>query len=65
MKVVFDESGFDETCTLPTLLLERLHLLLQIMVATCEGCHAPLDFLGHGSCPRSGRVMRRATPTEP
>ena len=30
------------------------------------GCHAPLDLLGHhrASCPRSGRVKRRATPTE-
>ena len=49
-----------------TLLLERLHLPLQIMEASCEGCQAPLDLLGfhRASCPRSGRVKRRATPTE-
>ena len=32
----------------------------------CERCQAPLDMFGHhwGSCARSGRVKRRATPTK-
>ena len=32
----------------------------------CEGCHAQLDSCGHhrASCPRSGRVKKRDTPTE-
>ena len=34
--------------------------------ARCEGCHAQLDSCGHhrAPCPRSGRVKKRATPTE-
>ena len=49
-----------------TLLLERMSLSLQMTEARCEGCHAQLDSCGHhrASCPRSGRVKKRATPTE-
>ena len=49
-----------------TLLLERMSLPLQMTEARCEGCHALLDSCGHhrASCPRSGRVKKRATPTE-
>ena len=49
-----------------TLLLERMSLPLQMTKARCEGCHAQLDSCGHhrASCPRSGRVKKRATPTE-
>ena len=49
-----------------TLLLERLRLPLQITEDRCEGCHTPLDALGqhHAACMRSGRVKKRAVPTE-
>ena len=48
------------------LLLERLQLPLQVTEALCEGCHAPLDVHGRHrtACPRTGRLKKRATPTE-
>ena len=48
------------------LLLERLQLPLPVTEATCEGCHSALDVRGrHGAaCTLSGRVKKRATPTE-
>ena len=49
-----------------TLILERLYLPLQMTEAHCEGCHHQFDTLGRhrASCARSGRVKKRATPTE-
>ena len=49
-----------------TLILERLQLPLQITESLYEGCHALLDPLGRhrASCTRSGRIKKRATPTE-
>ena len=48
------------------LLLERLQLPLPVTEATCNGCHEPLDTLGRhrAACTRSGRVKKRAGPTE-
>ena len=48
-----------------TTILERLHLPLQMTEATCE-CGGVLDQKGkhRASCPRSGRLKRRALPTE-
>ena len=48
-----------------TIILERLHLPLQMTEATCE-CGGVLDQKGkhRASCPRSGRLKRRALPTE-
>ena len=48
------------------LLLERLNLPLPITEAVCNGCHEPLDAHGRhrAACTRSGRVRKRATPTE-
>ena len=48
-----------------TLLLERLRLPLHITEARCE-CGARLDRTGRhrAACPRSGRLKRRAMPTE-
>ena len=49
-----------------TLILERLQLPLQITESLCEGCQGPLDPLGRhrASCTCSGRIKKRATPTE-
>ena len=49
-----------------TLICERLCLPLQMTEGLCQGCHAQLDVLGRhqASCARSGRVKKRATPTE-
>ena len=49
-----------------TLILQRLQLPLRITESLCEGCHAPSDPLGRhrASCTRSGRIKKRATPTE-
>ena len=49
-----------------TLLLERLRLPLPLAAADCEGCGARLDVRGahRAACMRSGRIKRRATPTE-
>ena len=48
------------------LLLERLQLPLPVTEATCEGCHSALDARGRhrAACTLSGRVKKRATPTE-
>ena len=48
------------------LLLERLQLPLPIDEAVCSGCRAPLDPLGRhrAACPRTGRLRKRASPTE-
>ena len=48
------------------LVLERLHLPLPITEAVCEGCGAPVDIRGHhrAACMRTGRVKKRAVPTE-
>ena len=48
------------------LVLERLHLPLPITEAVCEGCGAPVDIHGHhrAACMRTGRVKKRAMPTE-
>ena len=48
------------------LLLERLGLPLPVTEARCSGCHEPLDVQGHhlAACPRTGRLKKRATPTE-
>ena len=48
------------------LVLERLHLPLPITEALCNGCGDPLDTHGHhrAACTRTGRVKKRATPTE-
>ena len=49
-----------------TLLLERLRLPLPLVEVTCEGCGQVLDARGmhRAACSLSGRVKRRATPTE-
>jgi len=49
-----------------TLLLERLRLPLPLTEATCEGCGQALDVRGlhRAACSHSGRLKRRATPTE-
>ena len=49
-----------------TLILERFCLPLQMTEELCEGCHAQFDTLGRhrASCVGSGRVQKRATPTE-
>ena len=48
------------------LLLERLQLPLPVTEAICEGCHSALDVRGRhrAACTLSGRVKKRATPTE-
>ena len=48
------------------LLLERLALPLLVTEARCSGCHELLDLQGHhlAACPRTGRLKKRATPTE-
>ena len=48
------------------LLLERLQLPLTLTEGVCEGCQAPLDAYGRhrAGCSRSGRLKKRATPTE-
>ena len=48
------------------LLLERLGLPLPVTEARCTGCHEPLDPRGRhlATCPRTGRLRKRATPTE-
>ena len=48
------------------LLLERLRLPLPVTEAVCEGCHACLDVYGYhrAACSRTGRLKKRATPTE-
>ena len=48
------------------LVLERLHLPLPITEAVCEGCGALVDIHGHhrAACMRTGRVKKRAVPTE-
>ena len=47
-------------------LLELLNLPLPIMEAVCNRCHEPLDAHGRhrAAWTRSGRVRKRATPTE-
>ena len=69
--VVFAHAPTAAECTVPphlfrVLLLERLQLPLPLTEATCNGCHELLDPLGRhrGACTRSGRVKKRATPTE-
>ena len=49
-----------------TLLLERLRLPLPLAATECEGCGSLLDARGthRAACTRSGRIKRRATPTE-
>ena len=39
---------------------------LPVTEARCSGCHEPLDLQGHqlAACPRTGRLKKRATPTE-
>ena len=51
---------------LRVLLLERLALPLPVTEARCSGRREPLDLQGHhlAACPRTGRLMKRATPTE-
>ena len=48
------------------LLLERLRLPLPISDALCDGCHERLDSRGchRAACTRTGRIRKRATPTE-
>ena len=48
------------------LLLERLALPLPVTEARCSGCHELLDMQGHhlAACPMTGRLKKRATPTE-
>ena len=48
------------------LLLERLQLPLTLTEGVCEGCQAPLDTYGRhrAGCSRSGRLKKRAIPTE-
>ena len=60
--------GSNSRCTLSsssTLVLERLRLPLLFIDATCE-CGGQNDLLGRqrAACPRSGRLKRRALPTE-
>jgi len=46
--------------------LERLRLPLPLTEATCEGCGQALDVRGlhRAACNHSGRIKKRATPTE-
>ena len=48
------------------LLCERLRVPLFLTESTCQGCHEPLDPLGHhrAACPHSGHTQKRATPVE-
>ena len=48
------------------MLLERLALPLPITSAVCDGCLEPLDPWGRhrAACTRTGRIRKRATPTE-
>ena len=48
------------------LLLERLRLPFPVTEAVCEGCHGCLDIYGYhrAACARTGRLKKRATPTE-
>ena len=48
------------------LLRERLRLPLFLTESICQGCHEPLDPLGHqrAACPHSGHTQKRATPVE-
>ena len=48
------------------LLRERLRLPLFLTESTCQGCHEPLDPLGHhrAACPHFGHSQKRATPVE-
>ena len=69
--VVFSHAPIAAACTVPphlfrVLLLERLQLPLPLTQTTCNGCHERLDSLGRhrGACTRSGRVKKRASPTE-
>ena len=68
---MFSHAPTTTECTVPphlfrVLLLERLQLPLPLTEATCNGCHERLDPLGRhrGACTRSGRVKKRASPTE-
>ena len=53
------------TCS-RVLLRERLRLPLFLTESTCQGCHEPLDPLGHhgAACLHSGHTQKRATPVE-
>ena len=69
--IVFAHAQTTLECTVPpylfrVLLLERLNLPLPITEPVCNGCHEPLDAHGRhrAACTRSGRVRKRATPTE-
>ena len=69
--VAFAQAPTTAECTIPPHLfrllpLERLQLPVPVTEATCNGCHEPMDTLGRhrAACRRSGRVKKRAGPTE-